>query len=490
MFTLHRTDSAQWLWIAGVGLTLGSFCSVALSTFPVQWTVALLIGLLGVCGIAVIGQVRRVLLAAICIDIPLQLDVYFGYNFLAGERGALAGLGVSVTTVSLVVLYGLWLADRGSGVRTVPSVSLRTSLPVALYLLFAVVSAVLALDRMLAFSEIFLLLQMVLLYVYLVSWIQSEDEALFVLRMLLVGVVVEGLIIIVIYLGGQNIDIPGLTTSVTDSHYDGDYFRPGGTLGSPNAAASYLSLLLGCAVSLWLTKPRTLDRWIAGLACGLGGIALVLTLSRGGWIATGISVSTLCAVAWYRGWLPPSAPILLVVVGVVIAVLLAGSITKRLTEDDGGSASSRVPLMKMAFRMIADNPVLGVGTNNAAIRIDEYSGGTFLGMGQWRHVVHNNYLLIWAEKGPLGLGAFMWFLVAAIRRGWRCWLAHDRVWSLLAFGLTTGIIGHAVHMQVDFFKGRPYVQLLWVMAALIAALEGVIAARGRRAGFQLRQRHV
>ena len=477
MMNLERAESLQWLSIAGIGLVLGTGCSIALSTLPLSWTVALVAGVLGVSGLAVLGEVRRVLLAAICIDIPLQLDVYFGYDFFAGGRGALGGLGVSVTTASLVILYGLWLADRACGVRETPVLRLRSSGPTLLYVACAVISTLVASNIVLSAYEIFLLLQMLLLYIYVVSWVRQEDDALFLVRMLLVGVILEGSIILLIYLAGYNIDIPGLSTSVSDSHYGDGYFRPGGTLGSPNAAASYLSLLLGAAVGLWLTKPRPLDRWIAAAACGLGGIALIVTLSRGGWIATGLSISILCAAAWYRGWLPPSAPILFALIGGLVAILLAGAIVKRLTEDDGDSASSRIPLMEMAFRMIEDNPILGVGANNAAIRLDEYSGDTFVGKGEWRHVVHNNFLLIWVEKGLFGLFAFLWFLGATIRCGWRCWRARDRLWSLLALGLMSGVIGHAVHMQVDFFKLRPHVQLLWLSAAVISAIHGVILAR-------------
>jgi hypothetical protein len=39
--------------------------------------------------------------------------------------------------------------------------------------------------------------------------------------------------------------------------------------------------------------------------------------------------------------------------------------------------------------------------------------------------------------------------------------------------LTAGIIGQMVHMNVDIFQSRPQVQLLWLLAALLVAMEHV-----------------
>ena len=58
---------------------------------------------------------------------------------------------------------------------------------------------------------------------------------------------------------------------------------------------------------------------------------------------------------------------------VVIALLFHGSIAERLTDDDAGSAHARIPLMETAFRIIADNPVLGVGANNYTAVLPDYA---------------------------------------------------------------------------------------------------------------------
>jgi O-antigen ligase len=246
------------------------------------------------------------------------------------------------------------------------------------------------------------------------------------------------------------------------------FSRVSGTFASPNAAGSYISLLLAPAMSVLLTRLRPGYKWLAALGFFLGGIALIFTLSRGSWIASGVSLIILFLLAWRRGWLSPTIPIILVVVAVILFLPLQDVIAVRLFGDDAGAAESRIPLMHLAFRMIEDNPVLGVGANNFAVTIKRYATSEF--SEEWLYTVHNQYLLVWAEIGIFGLIAFTWFLLAILRRGWQAWTLHDRFLSPIALGFSAAILGHMLHMFVDFFIQRPQVQLLWLIAGLITAM--------------------
>jgi O-antigen ligase len=142
-------------------------------------------------------------------------------------------------------------------------------------------------------------------------------------------------------------------------------------------------------------------------------------------------------------------------------------IEHRLFRDDKGSAVARVPLMRLAWDLIVDHPWLGVGVNNYADRMLRHAledGWT------WVAVVHNKYLLVWAETGILGLVAFLWFLLATLCRGRACWDSGDRLLALLAIGFTAGVAGQMVHMFVDIYASRPLVQGLWLVAGLLTAM--------------------
>jgi O-antigen ligase len=143
-------------------------------------------------------------------------------------------------------------------------------------------------------------------------------------------------------------------------------------------------------------------------------------------------------------------------------------IARRLFGDDKGSAESRIPLTNLAFRIIVDNPVLGAGANNFSVVMDRYVTPEF--RKGFLYVVHNKYLLIWAETGIFGLLAYLAFLFGALRKGWKCWKQGDRLLSILALGITGAIVGHMVHMSAEIFRVGPVQELLWLMAGLLTPI--------------------
>ena len=459
----------QWTVVGTVAIVLGIF-TIGAASLPARWAPLFIFAVLCPFIAMIVGNVRRLLLAIIILDIPLQLDIHLGYRTEAAELGAIGGLGISVTTVCLVVLYALWLAE----LLTKPMesrwrLSLRTSLPLALYLTFVALSAVVARDVGLSIFKIFLLLQMFLLYLYVAAFVRTRQDVLFLVTMLFTGLVLEALLMIGLRYVGQDFSFAGISSRIDlGTGATAQFYRVAGTIGSPNTAASYLSLLLAPAISLLLTPLGRCYKWLAALTFGLGGVALILTLSRGGWLAFSLSIMAFCFLAWRRGWLSPSIPLVAAAAAMLVALLFHNAILARLFGYDGGAALSRIPLMKLAFRMIMDNLVLGVGANNFSITLRQYLTPELA--GAWLYAVHSKYLLVWAETGIGGFVAFIWFLLATIRRGWQCWKSGDRFLSPLALGFTAGIVGHMAHMLVDTFQNRPLVQLLWLIAGLLAAM--------------------
>jgi len=461
----------QWTIVGVVGILLGIY-AMAVSSLPPQWAPLFVLAVLCPFTAMIVGDLRKVLLGIIILDIPFQLDIHLGYRPEAAELGAIGGFGISATTVSLAVLYAVWLCKLLTRWEPRARPLLHASVPLVLYLAFSTLSMLVARDVELSLFEVFLLLQMFLLYVYIIGTVRTREDILFIVTMLLIGLVLESVVMIGLQSFGQNFNIAGVSSRIDVSKGAiGLGYRIAGTVGSPNVAASYLSLLLAPAISLLLTRLGRWYKWLAALAFGLGGAALLLTLSRGGWVSFTFSITILCLLAWRRGWLPRSVTLTIGVVAVLLCLLFGDVIVARLVGYDLGSAQSRVPLMKLGLRVIMDNPVLGVGVNNFPIVMKQYIRQEF---GRaWLYAVHNKYLLVWAETGIGGLLAFIWFLLATIRRGWDCWNLKDRFLSPLALGFTAAIAGQMVHMFVDVFNSRPQVQLLWLVAGLITAMRSI-----------------
>jgi putative inorganic carbon (hco3(-)) transporter len=460
--------------LGGYAVGVAGFDAVPTGLVP-QLVIAMLAPFLAV----IVGDLRRVLLALVLLDLPLQIDAHLSYRDDVAQLGALVGWNVSLTTGALIGLYAIWLLRTVTGVGPRVRPAFRASLPFAAFVATTSLSVSVAYDLTLAAFEAFLLVQMLLLCVYLASWIRTREDVTFVVALLLAGLAFEGALMIASRIGGEGFKIPVLMSQqgvAGTSH--GASFRPGGSIGSANSAAAYLSMLLVPTLTVFLSSLSRRHKQLALVALGAGGVALILTLSRGGWTALALGIVIVCVLSVWRGWLSPGVPLLGLAVLIAAAFFQQDLVLGRFLEDDKGSAVARIPLMDLAFRIIADHPILGVGANNFAVVMPPYVTPNFAEYaGDWLYIVHNKYLLIWAETGALGLAAFAWFLGATIVDGWRGWRLNDRLLSPLALGFTGAVVGHLFHMSVDLFTGRPEIEMLTMCAAVaaaIAAMRGVL----------------
>jgi putative inorganic carbon (HCO3(-)) transporter len=415
------------------------------------------------------SKVQRFLLAVVVLDIPIQLGRTFFLRAHEADLGAVKGLTISVTTMAVAGLYLSWFLRVLVGRIPRARGSLHGNWALLAYVAISAFSMLIAQDAALSSFEVFLLLEASLVYFYVANNVQTREEVTFVLRVLLGGCLLESLIMIVMQF---------TVTPATQWDYaihliaepagNSGLMRIGGTIGVPNVAGAYLSILLACAAAVLFTSLGRMYRWLAMGVLGFGSIALISTFSRGAWIALTIAVSAICFSVWLRRGLSLKGPIALLAVGALLYIPFHGLISERLFGDDKGSAEVRIPLMQLAYRMIADNPVLGVGANNFAVAMDRYLTPEF--RHGWRFAVHNKYLLVLAETGIGGLLAYLAFLLGTLRTGWRCWKVQDSLLSPLALGFVAGIAGHMVHLTVDLFHVRPVQQLLWLVAGLLTAM--------------------
>jgi putative inorganic carbon (HCO3(-)) transporter len=466
------------LGLAGLaGCLAGALAALLAKTLPPQGLVVVVLALVLLFAAASAGRLRSLLLAFVLIDIPFQWDKNFGFRQSAASLDALAGWSVSVTTIALAGLYSMWIARLLVLPERTPRPRIRAAGAGLAFVGFMFASVAVASDRTMAGFELFLLAQLLLLFVYVASTVRSERELRFVAVLLLSGLALESLVALAIYASGGGFDVAGLASHHGHAAQQaGGTRRVGGTVGSANEAGSYFAFLTVVALALFLTsEERRLKRLALGSGI-LGLVALVATLSRGGWIAflVGSSVLLFGLRAPRHLRVPRKA-----LVGVAVTFLLAlaplsGVVSARVMGSDHGAAAGRVPLMELAWRMIGDHPLQGVGANNFVVALPHYADASF--SRDWVTTVHNKYLLVWSEAGIGALVAFLLFIATTIRRGWRGRHQPERLRAGLSLGLGAAVAGLAVHMNFDIFQGRPMNELLWLAAALIAAM-GFMARR-------------
>lgn len=435
---------------------------------------ALVLGLLGPFAALRTKSVQQALLAVVVLDIPLQLGTHLFYREADAASGALAGLSISLTTLALLGLYAAWLIrtleERGQKTRAVP----QRNWALLCYLGFSALSLLVARDARLSVFELFFLLQMYLVFLYVGRFVRTREDVLFVVSWLLAGCLIEGALMAALGIANASSGTLGPLHIRVDHERGSEFTRVGGTIGSPNEAGAYLSVMLSLAVSLLFADIARTYKWLAAAALAFGGAALIFTFSRGAWTAFVLAMMLFFFSLGQRRGVSFKALIPIAAILLLLYLPFYSEINARLFSDDNGSAESRVPLMKLAFRMIADNPILGVGSNNFSAAMDDYVTSEF--RNGFLYTVHNKYLLVWAEIGPGGLLAYLAFFIGILRMGRACWKQRDPFFSVLALGLTVAIIGNMVHQSVDILQDRAMTQLLWLIAGLIVAIHGILRA--------------
>ncbi|MEK6320307.1 MAG: O-antigen ligase family protein [Acidobacteriota bacterium] len=269
---------------------------------------------------------------------------------------------------------------------------------------------------------------------------------------------------------------------------------PFGPFANHNHFAGYMELLIPIPVALIIARAvRTELRVLYGFAATMMGVALVLSLSRGGIISIAAAMMFLVLIsvrlprqlektAAKKG-LPKLASQAAVVIAIV-AVISAGifwigadPVINRVTQGQlsGGDSlketffSSRGWVWRDTVTMIRANPLLGVGLGayETAFSIYTKSDGS-LRVPQ----AHNDYLQVVADCGVVGGLLALWFIVSVFRAVARGTRSRDPLYAGLALGSGAGMFAMLVHSLLDFNLQVPSNALLFLLLAAVATHVG------------------
>jgi O-antigen ligase len=251
--------------------------------------------------------------------------------------------------------------------------------------------------------------------------------------------------------------------------------------GDPN----YLAAVLVPAAVLagGLTFRRGLARrTLLALATLTIAVGIAATQSRGGLIAA--SGCALVALAIWKGRRGTVAiVILLVLAGVGVYFLNDPSALQRVQESNHGSG--RLDIWTVAWRVVQDHPIFGVGL----AQFPQVSPHYVLAPGLLEYanliiekhiVVHNLYLQLWAEDGIVGLLLFLALVVASLRRGWRAVRQFEALGDReLATAARTVLIALIGMLIASFFLSNLEAGQLWVLLALGPVLARLATQQAR-----------
>ncbi len=455
------------------GLVVGVLLVVA-NSLSSKWQGLILLAVPGFVLIMLIRDLKRFLLALLFLAVPINLDVSVAISSLPENIVALRELRVSLVTVVLVVGYALWLIEKPwdahySRIRFFPEIS-WPALSVIVTMFISMLSAK---DLQLAGFQIAQYIELFLVYFYVANHVRNSEDMSFVIRIILVGLLFESVIMILQWTTGLTFSFAGMDASIYSSGQADMQSRVGGTLDGPNGAGAYLGAHLALAAAFIFAAKTNWEKWFAAIVLGLGSVAIVATFSRSAWAGLVAAIALIIGISILRRWIRMGQVMAIICIAVALVGVLYVPISMRLTGDDHGSADSREELKSLAQEVIKAHPLIGIGTNNYALVARDYISPRQNNMDLVTlstQPVHNTYMLVWAERGIIGLLVFMVFLAAIFRHTLTPILSGGRFLSLSAAGLVSSFVTIAVRMYGQHGIGRVVNLYFWLLLALVASL--------------------
>jgi putative inorganic carbon (HCO3(-)) transporter len=449
--SLTRPGLSEELLIVGVALGL----TVAAVLSPMALPLA-------VSGLVFILAALRFkpLLPAVVFFLPLT--PFLDWNFPIRDLATL----VRFSLFAGVVVYRL---SHGKGLREWLWNGWLTRAVLG-YFVVAVTSVAFNAITLDAQRELMRLASYVCFYYVITDWIQTQGDTRTLLKVLMVSTIAVALFgLYQVMIGGYSA-VYDVLYPVQDEirqipPWEG---RITSFLEHYNGLAAYINLVVPfCLVfALRGTDPtlRTLSKWCMALA----SVALLLTQSRGGLLAY-VAILMVSAYMLAPDRKTRMRRLAVVLVVCVLAASVAGLFFQRLGEIDDYTAVSRLAIWGGAFTVFARSPVVGAGFGNLRPLI-----GGLLGLPEgWMGDAHNLYLELLAESGLVGLIAFAFLIVSALRAARKCMRqSRDEFAWLIGIADFAALCGVLVHGTVDYlFHTTPQV------AALFFLVLGILRAQ-------------
>jgi putative inorganic carbon (hco3(-)) transporter len=473
------------LSLSAIPLAVGLVVSTGiflLGGLPLKYTVAVTLASPIVLTFALTKEKQKFLLVAILLALPFTRMTFFlgppPNVFHAGGAQSVPQFNLVDLLLLVAILHDFF---NGNGKwRNCSRLYFLCAVSIIGFLTWCGLSIVLSDYKLLGLTSLLDLSKVSLLWFYLVSRITREEDIDLVVTCLLCGLALQGAIGIYQAFYG----FPEWASSIAkgdpttlETLDTRSFLRVGGTIGWTTVFAQYLCLL----IPLSLVKLVSSSAWRSTLGCSICVIlsmtSLVFTLSRSGWVSLAIGLAVTGILLYRHSSKEIRGRLRLASSGVLILFLLFFPIMKeRISSDDSGSSMARLPMMRVAWSIIQENPIFGAGLNTYSEIMHRYDTEHLI--SGFEYPVHNLYLFIAAETGVPGLLFFLLFVISIVIGLLKMpGKATDYI-SGISIGLLGGMVANMSHGFVE--QGiKADIQLWYVfsavcgIAAAIPRLEGI-----------------
>lgn len=459
--------------VAIVAGMLCGFAALMLSQSATRWQVYTVVGLLVGVFTLVVQDRRRQLVSYFVVGLSLNVHYYITRpeDILYVGNSSPTYFSIPMVLFPAAALTVWTLVDTIGG-----KMRLRWGFPLTKYVVVVVatvtLSAMLSSVRRFGIYSLAEILQWVFIYLVTVNIVRTEEDLALIIRLLLATLAIQCAVFLVQTASGDSFTLTGQVV-----HYgSGELLvRATGTVGvTPSGYAIFVEPLVFLSFALWRTRQSAISRgWIGGLAA-LGSMTLILTLNRTSWVTLILGILLVEILCRRRGIARPlSGEVLFGAAGVIIllAVVVIPLILPRLGENHGDDWETRKTLMRIASRMIAANPIIGVGPGAYPFYVRNYVPSD--AEGAWLWVVHNEYLLMWAERGLVGLVAWAVWMRAGFRQALLASRVQATEFQVFGIGCIAGLAGLLWEYTLGVYPPYSCYALLWFMFGLLVAGNGI-----------------
>jgi O-antigen ligase len=247
-----------------------------------------------------------------------------------------------------------------------------------------------------------------------------------------------------------------------------------GIAGNPNDLALTLDIFLPLTIALVLTARGVFSRVALGLILSLNVVAIIVTFSRGGFLA--LALIALLSLLWL---LRSRAYAIIAVAGFsgLLAIpLVPATYVARLqtmssvNADPTGSAQDRWRDALEAMQYLREHPITGAGLGQDVLALNALRGAT------WKSV-HDIYLEYGVDLGVPGMLMFIALLVTSIRTA-SCVERNARRREPRLAALATGVrIGLMAFALAALFYPVAYYFYFYYLSGLAVALRTIAWSR-------------
>lgn len=483
---LHRVGRAGRHGVVACLAALGSV-GLIIAGFTGEKIYALaVLGLLGLCaGLVLSGNPRLFCLWGLLLTAPIDMSKKF---MPVPHMGGASAFRIELVDVFIVALLGFILRDvwfgRVRGVRV----------PRALWWWFGMIglgliSILISPYKVSAAQESFRMLKCVILALVVINEVVRVRQFTHALIALMLGVLMQCFIGFLQYALDRQLGLEVIGEATAEgvellskaTLKGGERVnRVGALIGHANLLAAYLAMLLPIAIAVLFARVDPRVKLLCFVVTVFGEGVLLATLSRTGWVDFGVALLLVLGLSHFHRRMRLRyvlVRMLIIAALAMVGVAFSGPILDRINKSDPGAWKFRLEWIEVAFKMVEARPIFGVGLNSFVFQMVPFTPqGTpeqlNLKFGDLWPVVHNVYMVTWAEQGTLGLLMFVGLHVHLGLVAVRNLRIKNDVMFAIGSGAICGFAAIAIDGMGSFALRMDHVaRVFWILAGLIIAID-------------------